>query len=252
MKWMVKKLRTLPSQTAYNVKHQFFDRLEKIFQLTVDVQSVPHFLMLEREVKSNADNADVPEVTNTLVETRIAYEQVDAECNSEFVTGRLVGINFQEKCFQIQLMSGRSLDVDYSDLRNVETVLIKNRNNVLHVHGQVTYNELDELIAISNVDQLLTVDTRPITINEFVIESECYKINPPLKFVVDFDYDEYFYTLIGDFDIFLIGDSRIEIEDDLDYSLKLFWADYVQDKSEKLAADAQAVGREMLQRFESV
>ena len=181
-----------------------------------------------------------------------ANEMDDVECNSEFVTGRLFGINLQEKYFRIQLMSGRSLDVDYSDIGNAETVLIKNRRNVLHVHGQVTYNELDELIAISNVDQLLTVDTRPITINEFVIESECYKINPPLKFVVDFDYDEYFYTLKGDFDIFLIGDSRIEIEDDLDYSLKLFWADYVQGKSEKLAADAQIVGQEMLQRFESV
>ena len=67
----------------------------------MDVQSVPRFLMLEREVKSNANSADVPGVTNTLVKTRIAYEQADAECNSEFVTGRLVGINFQEKCFQI-------------------------------------------------------------------------------------------------------------------------------------------------------
>ena len=181
-----------------------------------------------------------------------ANEMDDVECNSEYVTGRLFGINLQEKYFQMQLMSGRSLDVDYSDIGNAETVLIKNRKNILHVHGQVTYNELDELIAISNADQLFTVDTRPITINEFVIESECYKINPPLKFVVDFDYDEYFYTLKGDFDIFLIGDSRTEIEDDLDYSLKLFWADYVQGKSEKLAADAQAVGREMLQRFESV
>ena len=182
----------------------------------------------------------------------ITNEQVNVESNSEFVTGRLVGINLQEKYFQIQLMSGRSLDVDYSGISNAESVLIKNRNNVLHVHGQVTYNEFDELMAISNADQLLTVDTRLITMNEFVIESEHYKINPPLKFVVDFDYDEYFYTLKGDFDIFLIGDSRIEVEDDLDYSLKLFWADYVQEKSEKLAADAQIVGREMLQRFKVI
>ena len=70
----------------------------------------------------------------------IANEQVDVESNSEFVTGRLVGINLQEKYFQIQLMSGRSLDVDYSGISNAESVLIKNRNNVLHVHGQVTYN----------------------------------------------------------------------------------------------------------------
>ena len=176
----------------------------------------------------------------------------DVASSSEFVTGKLVGINFQEKVLQMQLMDGRSLGISYSDVSDSETVLIENLDNVLHVHGQVTYNELDELLTVSNVDQILAVDVSPITINEFVVDNKCYKINPPLDFVVQFDYDEYFYTLEGDLDILLFGDSRMEIEEDLDYSLNLFWADYIQGNPENLAADALTVRQEMLTRFEPV
>ena len=168
------------------------------------------------------------------------------------MTGKLVEINLQEKKLQIKLLSGRSLDVIYSEVGNAEAVLIENLNNVIHVHGQVTYNELDELLSISNVDQLLSVDVSPITMNEFIAEDKCYKINPPLEFVVQLDYDEFFYTLRGDLDIFLIGDSRMEIEEDLDYSLNSFCADYIQGKPENLAANALTIRQEMLHRLESV
>ena len=196
----------------------------------------------------NANSSSVVEHEKAGVE----IEQANAVCSPEFVTGKLVGINFQEKILQMQLMNGCSLDISYSDVRNAETLLIENLNNVFHVHGQVTYNEFDEILTVSNVDQILTVDVSPITMDEFVVDNKCYKINPPLDFVVQFDYDEYFYTLEGDLDILLFGYSRIEIEEDLDYSLNLFWADYIQGNPENLAADALNVRQEMLTRFESV
>ena len=186
----------------------------------------------------------------TISDLLIEVERVDIECNSEFVTGKLVGINILDKKLQIQLTSGRSLDVNYSNVRNAENILNENLDKVLHVHGQVTYNEFDELLAISNVDQLLAVDVSPITVKELVVENNCYTINPPLKYEVQFDYDEYFYTLEGDLDILTFGYSRMEIEGDLDYLLKKFCANYIQGKAKNLAADALIVQKKMLERFE--
>ena len=182
----------------------------------------------------------------------IEIEQVEVKCDPEFVSGKLVGINMLDKILQIQLINGRSLDVIYSDVRNAESILNENIDKVIHVHGQVTYNEFDELLAISNVDQLLAVDVSPITVNELVVENNCYSINPPLKYEVQFDYEEYFYTLEGDLKILTFGDSRMEIEGDLDYLLKVSCKDCILGNPENLAADALMVRQEMLQRFESI
>ena len=180
----------------------------------------------------------------------IKFKSIDVECNSEFVTGKLVDFNLLDKLLQIQLINGRPLDVNFSNIRNAESILNENLNKVLHVHGQVTYNEFDELVEISNVDQLLAVDVSPITVNELIVENNCYTINPPLEYEVQFDYDEYFYTLEGDLDILTFGYSRMEIKEDLDYLLKKFCTDYIQGKAENLAADALIVRKKMLRRFE--
>ena len=182
----------------------------------------------------------------------IETEQVDVKCDPEFVTGKLIEINMLDKILQIQLINGRSLDVNFSNIRNAESILNENLDKVIHVHGQVTYNEFDELLAISNVDQLLAVDVSPITVDELVVENKRYSINPRLEYEVQFDYDEYFYTLEEDLDILTFGYSRMEIEEDLDYLLKVSCKDCILGNPENLATDALIVREEMLQRFESI
>ena len=101
---------TLPSQTVYNVRHQSFDRLEKIFQLTVDVQSVLRFLMQEQEVKFDANRAVVLEMTNTRVKTRIAVVTCRLEvedCIDQSNQFHTSGLAFSGESYCVYLLTGQ-------------------------------------------------------------------------------------------------------------------------------------------------
>lgn len=171
------------------------------------------------------------------------------ECVPDVVTGKLVWINFQKQEFQIELLDGKFLDASYRNVKEAESILFQAPERVVQVHGIVTYNKRDEPLSIDQVDQILPIDPRPIEIAEFTFDGKSYKIEPSLKFDVSFDFEEYFYIIDGDLDILFTGDTRKEIEDDLDYTLNIFWMDYVVDDPQKLASDALQVREEMLERF---
>lgn len=174
------------------------------------------------------------------------------ECSPGFLTGVPIRKNFKERRFWIELLDGCVLEVPYDEAENAESLLINNRSGPVQIHGNVTYNEHNKALSISNVDKVLPIDTSSIEIAELMLDGSNYRARPPLQFEVEFNNEEYFYSLEGDFDIILAAESRIELEDALDDMLNYLWTTFVHGNLESFADDAKQLRNELLGRLDEI
>ena len=174
------------------------------------------------------------------------------ECTPGFLTGVPIRTNFKERRFWIELLDGCVLEVPYDEAENAESVLVSNRNGPVQIHGSVTYNEHDKALSISNVDKVLPIDTSSIEVAELMLDGSNYRARPPLQFVVEFNNEEYFYSLEGDLDIILAAESRIELEDALDNMLNYLWTKFVHGNPDSFADDAKQLRNELLGRIDEI
>ena len=174
------------------------------------------------------------------------------ECTPGFLTGVPIRMNFKERRFWIELLDGCVLEVPYDEAENAESLLINNRSGLVQIHGNVTYNEHDKALSISNVDKVLPIDTSSIEIAELMLDGSNYRARPPLQFEVEFNDEEYFYSLEGDFDIILAAETRIELEDALDNMLNYLWTKFVHGNPDSFADDAKQLRNELLGRIDEI
>ena len=174
------------------------------------------------------------------------------KCTPGFLTGIPIRKNFQERRFWIEMLDGRKLEVSYGEAENAETTLVSNGSGPVQVHGNVTYNEHGKVLSISNVDQVVPIDTSSIEVAEMTLGGKNFRARPPLQFEVEFNNEEYFYSLEGDFEIILAAESRIELEYALDDMLNFLWTEYVHGNPDSFAVDAKKLRSELLERIEEV
>ena len=174
------------------------------------------------------------------------------ECTPGFLTGVPIRMNFWERRFWIELLDGDVLEVPYGEAENAESVLVSNKSGPVQIHGSVTYNEHDKALSISNVDKVLPIDTSSIEVAELMLDGSNYRAKPPLHFEVEFNNEEYFYSLEGDFDIILAAESRIELEDALDDMLNYLWTKFVYGNLDSFSDDAKQLRNELLGRIDEI
>ena len=170
----------------------------------------------------------------------------------DYATGELVRIDTEKQKLWLRQLNQSILKISYSGVENAECVLLGNPPGVIQIHGTVSYNENNEIVSVGQVDQVLEIDTSPIEISEIKLGGRIYRAAPPLMFEVNFNYEEYFYALEGDFEIIVTGESRYEIEDALNETLNILWTDYAQGSSEILAPHAVKLKNGLLERFKAV
>ena len=192
--------------------------------------------------------------TKKISDSELAFGPSDGkhECTPGFLTGIPIRKNFEERRFWIELLDGCVLEVHYGEAENAESTLVSNGSGPIQVHGNVTYNEHDKALSINDVDQVLPVDTSPIEVAELELGGRNYRARPPLQFEVDFNHEEYFYSLEGDLDIILAAESRIELEDALDDMLNFLWTSYVHGNPDSFVDDARKLRNELLERMDEV
>ena len=164
-----------------------------------------------------------------------------------YVTGTLVAMNFAKRRLQLELQKGQVLNATYSD--DFEPDLLDRPRGIVHLHGQLEYDDRGTLVALTDVDAILSVDESPIIVGELNIDDTCYLADPPLSFKVTFDRKDLLYDLEGDFGIMLSGLARPDLEQILRNELELLWNEYAKEKSSRLSAQARKLRKNLRERF---
>ena len=92
----------------------------------------------------------------------------------------------------------------------------------------------------------------PIEMQECKVANVRYRIEPPLRFTVNFDIESCLYDLRGDFGICLFAEGRSELEDSLDAEIQMLWSEYAQEDPICLSPEGLKLRHHLRLRFREV
>jgi hypothetical protein len=167
------------------------------------------------------------------------------------VTGRLDALDFQTRTLRLFLPNGRLVSATYDE--DFEPILLENPRELIQVRGEVVLNEDGSLKQINNVREIIEVDTSPLTVESFYIDTAKRVVaRKPFDFQVTFEHGEGHYVADGPFNMLVSGETREELADSLTDTLRLLWKEYVELGVNNFTEDAKALRQELLETFSEI
>ena len=185
---------------------------------------------------------NISEFNKQLINTKV-------DCKPYHITGYLNRVDVEKEEVQIRLNSGRHLAAYYSRVPNIESFLLDNLRNPVHVYGDIVFNMKDEPVSISRVNKILPVDESPIEMNKVRINEQDYYADPPLKFEVTFDTKTFYYGLEGEFIYYIYDETRTDLEKTLEAELEFLWNEYAEEQTDPLSLDALELQSKLRKRL---
>ena len=170
-----------------------------------------------------------------------------ARVERTYIAGTLIRMDFERRRLRIELVAGPLLNASYSDY--FEPTLLSHPRGLIQVRAEVTYDDQEVPIALSNVDEILQVNEDSISMHEKMIDNVPYRIQPPLDFAVRFDPSSCLYDLEGDLGVCSFAETRSELEDALHAEIEMLWVEYAREEPQHLSPKAQKLRNELRARF---
>lgn len=174
----------------------------------------------------------------------ILPEEMPRSIHPRIVTGRLDALEFQTRTLKLQLQNGKSLQGSYGD--DFEPILLENPREFIQVRGEAILNDDGSLKSLINIAEIIEIVTEPLEIMGFELGVIYFAAKSPLSFAVTFDPEDSLYTASGDYHILVSGETRDELEKEVEDALAFLWNEYVETDVTSLTKDAIAL-RETLQ-----
>ena len=184
---------------------------------------------------------------------RTALESLDKAPEQEpgyipgFVTGTLVEMKFEDRQFAMKLHSGRQISASYAE--HYETILTEHPRSLIQAFGNVTYDENGLVKAITEVRDIVEVDTSDLLISEINLDGKNYKILPPIEFEIKFHEEESLFELSGSLDIHVAAESRRDLEDSVEAELRMLWEEFACVDDRELSPSAQKLAQQLRELF---
>jgi hypothetical protein len=167
------------------------------------------------------------------------------------VAGRLDALDFQSRTLRLYLPNGRLINATYDE--DFEPILLENPRELIQVRGEVVLDEDGSLKHINNVREIFEVDTSPLTVESFIIDTaKRVAAKKRFDFQVTFEPGECHYMADGPFNMLVSGETREELADSLTHTLRLLWKEYVESDMNNFTEDAKALRQELLETFSEI
>ena len=195
------------------------------------------------------DSAGLHEALNRIELALHDRNQSDSDASEYgYLTGQLVRMSFDRRSFRLLTDDGVSVDGEYDDA--LEPTLLDHPRDLVQVHGITEYDPSGRPRTISDVDEICEVDEAPIRLERFFADGTEIKVQKPIQYEVEFDRQEHYYKLSGDFGIKCYGETRVELEEILAETLEMYWYEYALEDPANLTDSAALIRRMMLELVE--
>ena len=178
--------------------------------------------------------------------------QVEVEDFMTLVTGRLIGIQFEQRKLIIQHpVLRRSLDCYYNE--EVEPMLLDHRRELIQVTGNVRLDANDMPAEITDVFLIQEVDLSPIELDRVVSDGLELRFRQPVSLRLELDEScQLFVLREPELGLDLFAYTRSEIVADLHSETAFLWKEFAHADDAELTEPALILKRSLLAKLEEV
>ncbi|GLP85734.1 hypothetical protein [Tritonibacter mobilis] len=167
-----------------------------------------------------------------------------------YLIGTLVKMDFVQRSLSLKLLNGRTVQAFYQE--DFEPTLLENARGQIQIHGNIQYDEKNDPILISDVDDVVELDLSTITIKNFDLNETSLSISPALSFEIDLDEESGVMSAEGDFGILVCAETRSALEDEIEEALQMLWVEYAQEKDDALSPRAILLAKDLRERISEI
>lgn len=165
-------------------------------------------------------------------------------------TGYLSNIGVKDSDLVLDLIDGDSLKVPYATTF-AELDIEVSPKTLVQVSGTGPHRTPHTKPQLATVHEICAVDQSDISLKSIELDNQPYVAEPPLNFSVQFDTDEGFFEVSGEFDIRFAEDTREEVLTRLTEEIEYSWAVIAkEDDDSRLSPRAGEVRTEMRERLQ--